>query len=264
MKHPAVNHVLGPQPYALARKSSEASPVFRGGTATLIACLFALILVTGCASTQVTDQQRFYSGSLPQPGNILVYDFAATPAEVPADSALAGQDSAPETSRTYDQIKAGREVGALIAVHLAEDIRALGMPAERALTVTQPQINDLVIRGCLISVNEGSAAKRLTIGFGAGGSELKVAVECYQMTAQGLRKLGTGDVQGSGSKGPGGAVGLAALIATGNPVGLIVSSGTKVYGEASGRSKLEGRAKQIAKEIASRLKVRFQEQCWID
>jgi hypothetical protein len=230
----------------------------------VIACLFALVLMTGCASTQVTNQQSFVTGSLPRPGNILVYDFAATPDEIPAYSSLAGQEAAPETSRTYDQIKAGRQVGALIAVQLAEDIRALGMPAERALAVSQPQINDLVIRGCLLSVNEGNVAKRVTIGFGAGGSQLKVAVECYQMTAQGLRKLGSSDVQGGGAKGPGGAVGLAALIATGNPVGLIVSSGTKVYGEASGRSKLEGRAKQIAKEIADRLKVRFQEQCWID
>ena len=37
----------------------------------------------------------------------------------------------------------------------------------------------------------------------------------------------------------------------------------KVYGEASGSSKIEGRAKQTAKEIADELKTRFQQQGWI-
>jgi hypothetical protein len=87
---------------------------------------------------------------------------------------------------------------------------------------------------------------------------LSVAVEGYQMTAQGLRKLTSGTVDSGGSKGPGGAAPLALAVATGNPLGLIVASGLKVYGEASGSSKVEGRAEQTAKEIAERLKLRFQ------
>ena len=58
-------------------------------------------------------------------------------------------------------------------------------------------------------------------------------------------------------------MGVAGLIATGNPAGLIVSTGMKVYGEASGSSKVEGRAKQTAEEIAAQLKTRFAEQGWI-
>jgi hypothetical protein len=37
----------------------------------------------------------------------------------------------------------------------------------------------------------------------------------------------------------------------------------KVYGEESGKSTVEGRAQQTAKEIAAQLKTRFQEQGWI-
>jgi hypothetical protein len=37
----------------------------------------------------------------------------------------------------------------------------------------------------------------------------------------------------------------------------------KVYGEESGSSKVEGRAKATAKEIADVLKQRFQQQGWI-
>jgi len=38
----------------------------------------------------------------------------------------------------------------------------------------------------------------------------------------------------------------------------------KVYGEYSGSSKIEGRAKVTAKEIADQLKPKFQQQGWID
>ena len=84
------------------------------------------------------------------------------------------------------------------------------------------------------------------------------------MTAQGLRKLGSGTSDSGGDKVPRGAVGLAVLLAKGNPAGLIIQTGVKVYSEKTGSSKVEGRAKQTAEEIAEILKKRFQEQGWID
>ena len=131
-----------------------------------------------------------------------------------------------------------------LPAQLVEQIRSMGLPAAQAGTGTTPRINDIVIRGSLLSINEGSTAERVAIGFGSGASELRTAVEGYQMTARGLRKLGYGTLDASGSKAPGEAVGVAGLIATGNPAGLIISTGMKVYGEESGSSKVEGRAKQ--------------------
>ena len=58
-------------------------------------------------------------------------------------------------------------------------------------------------------------------------------------------------------------MGAATFIATANPAGLINSTGMKAYGEMSGKSKVEGRADQTAKEIADVLKEWFQEQGWI-
>ncbi|MGO9479175.1 MAG: DUF4410 domain-containing protein [Limisphaerales bacterium] len=218
---------------------------------------------TGCASTKVTDQETLVTGSLPRPGNILVYDFAATAADVPTNSTLARHYSVVNTPQTAGQIAAGRQLGIEIAAELVGRIHGLGMPAERVWAGTQPQINDIVIRGYLISVNEGSTTKRVTIGFGYGASELRTAVEAYQMTAQGLRKIVSDTLDSGGSKTPGAALGVAAFMVTANPAGLIISSGMKVYGEESGRSKVEGRADATAKEIAAVLKKQFQEQGWI-
>jgi hypothetical protein len=226
--------------------------------------VFALAVVAGCASTKVTNRQQLVAGPLPRPARVWVYDFAATPTDVPPDSALAGQTTDQPTPQTAEQIAVGRQLGAAIAAQLVEQIRDMGMPAAGAQIGTRPQINDIVIRGYLLSVDEGSAVKRVAIGFGAGGSELRTAVEGFQMTAQGLRKLGSGTLDSGGSKTPGGALGAATFIATANPAGLIVSGGMKAYGEASGSSKLEGRAKDTAKEIAGVLKKRFQEQGWIN
>ena len=67
-----------------------------------------------------------------------------------------------------------------------------------------------------------------------------------------------------GGKTPGVAVPLAAAISSGNPLGLIVSGGMKVHGEESGKSKIEGRVKQTVKEIADVLKLRFEQEGWIE
>jgi hypothetical protein len=228
-------------------------------------CVLALVVAAGCASTEVTDRHEYKGGKLARPAHIWVYDFAATPAEIPAESALAGQPTEHATPQTPEQIELGRKLGEAIATQMVEEIRGgMGLPAKRASSSTQPEINDLVIRGYLLSVDEGSATKRVAIGFGSGASQLTTAVEGFQVTAQGLRKLGSGKVGAGGGKTPGGAVGVAALIVTGNPVGLIVGGGVKAYGEYSGSSKVEGRAQAIAKEITDQLRLKFQEQGWIN
>jgi hypothetical protein len=231
---------------------------------SLAPCLLVALFVSGCASTQVSDQQQLVTGQIPKPGNIWVYDFAATAADLPAESALAGQPDLDTTPQTAEQIAEGRKLGAQIATELVAQINQLGMPATVASSDTKPQINDLVIRGYLISIQQGSAAERVAIGFGKGASELKTAVEGFQMTATGLRKIGSGDVNASGGKSPGAALGVVGLIATHNPAGLIISTGAHVYGEESGSSTVGGRAKATAKEIAGVLKQRFLEQGWIN
>jgi hypothetical protein len=139
----------------------------------------------------------------------------------------------------------------------------MGLPSVRASTSTVPRVNDIIIRGYLLSVDPGSELKRVTLGFGSGASNLKTLIEGYQMTASGPRKLGQGSIDAGGGKIPGGALGVAALLVTHNPVGLAVQAGVQGYGELSGSAKIQGRAKQTAKEIADQLKIRFKEEGWI-
>jgi hypothetical protein len=229
----------------------------------IILGLLALLVVAGCASTKITSRDELVTGQLPRPNTVWVYDFAATAADIPPESALAGQYSEDSPPPSAEQIATDRKVGAEIATQLVQQINAMGMSAEVAGPETRPEINDIVIHGYLLSVVQGSEEKRVIIGFRSGESELKVAAEGFEVTPYGLRKLGSGATNATGAKTPGTAVGVLALVATHNPVGLIVSTGMKAYGEETGSSGIEGRAKQTAKEIADVLKQRFEEQGWI-
>ena len=229
-----------------------------------IAPLLIVLSVIGCASSKVTNREIVSPNEkIARPGHILVYDFAATPTELPPDSALAGQVADDGPKQTPEQVEAGHKLGGQIAKELAAEIRVMGLPGVQASSATVPRIGDIVIRGYLFSIDEGSATKRVLVGFGSGGAELKTAVEGYLMTEQGLRKLGSGTVDAGGGKAPGMVVPAAVAVATANPIGLIVVGGMKVYGEVSGSSKVEARGEQTAKEIAEELKPRFQQQGWI-
>src|SRR5262245_35639262 len=204
-KATASTDALNPQAHLtvnLPMKSPEAHSALRRKLTILVPCLFALVLAAGCASTKVSDSQQDFTGKLPRPGRIWVYDFVAHPAEVPADSMLAGESDVDLTPPTAEQAAEGRKLGAQIATELVAQISGMGMPAAHAMPGTKPQLNDLVIRGYLLSIKEGSAAKRVVIGFGSGSSELRTLVEGFQVTAQGQRKLGSGTVDAGGSKGP--------------------------------------------------------------
>lgn len=229
----------------------------------ILSCLLVLLIAGGCASTKITGRETYSGGPLPRPGQIIVYDFVTSPEGVAPDSGIAGQTAAPATPPTAEQIELNKQLGSQIAEELAADIRAVGLSAVRATPATVAAVNDIMIRGYLLTIDSGSELKRVTLGFGAGASELKTLVEGYQMTATGPRKLGQGSIDAGGGKIPGGALGVAALLVTHNPVGLAVQAGVQGYGELSGSSKIQGRAKQTAKEVADQLKIRFKEQGWI-
>lgn len=226
-------------------------------------CLIFLVIATGCASTEVVSRERLVNEKLARPSKILIYDFIANPADLPKDSAVAVNATVHSPALTPDKIKLGRKLGASIATELVEEIRKMGLVAEKASPKSKLQVNDIVLRGYLVSVSEGDTVKRVVVGFGYGASELETAVEGYQMTANGLRKLGSAKLKSAGGKMPGGALGAVSMIANANPAGLIVGAVVKGYGEYTGNTKIDGLARDTAKEIGEKLQIKFKEEGWI-
>lgn len=231
--------------------------------AARISAVLCITLATGCASTQVSDREEYQGARLPRPGRIIVRDFAATPADIPAWSEARKRYADAGADMDADDLAAGRELGAYIAARLVEKLDDMGLEAVRSAGRPEPQLDDIVIIGYFSSLDEGSGGERVLIGFGSGASKLGVHAEGYRMTDHGLVKLGSGSVGGEGGKSPGLLVPALVTIATANPIGLVVSGTAHVAGEVSGRSGARGDASRIADEIASLLERKFEEQGWI-
>jgi hypothetical protein len=241
-------------------------PLRRAATAGLV---LALAVIAGCASTTVANRQsELRAGEqLARPDRILIHDFGATALDVPADSAIAGRAAEPETPPTEEQLEVGRRLGVEVANRLTEEIQKMGLSAQLARESAPPNPGDLVFKGYFGSIDEGSALKRVTLGFGAGAASLHTFVEGYVATDTGLRRLGGGEIaSGSGTTGktPGVLVPLAVTIATANPIGIAVGGAVKAGQELTGSSKIDAKAKETAELIAKELKVKFQEQGWIE
>jgi hypothetical protein len=138
----------------------------------------------------------------------------------------------------------------------------MGLPATSAEGQTL-RPGDIMIVGYFESIDEGSAAKRIVLGFGSGGAELKTQVEGYQMTEQGPRALGTRTVDSGGGKSPGIIVPVIVTIASHNPIGLIAGTALHVGGEVTGKTTIDGSAQRTAKEVGEELKTIFQGNGWI-
>jgi Domain of unknown function (DUF4410) len=231
-------------------------------TTSAAALLLAVVVVPGCASTEVTERERYEGAQLARPDRIIVHDFTANPAEVPSGSAFAAQ-MAGAGAPTPEQLEVDRKLGAEVARRLVADLQGMGLPAVRAAGQPPPRPDDIVLRGYFISVDEGRAGRRVLVGFGSGAAELRTAVEGYQMTAQGLRPLGRGEIRSEGGKLPGMVLPAAVLAATASPIGLIVGGTAKATGEVTGSETIEGAAERTADEIAAQLRTAAERQGWI-
>jgi uncharacterized protein DUF4410 len=228
-----------------------------------ILLLSLLAVLAGCASTEVTQQTPTVKETITRPNQIWIYDFGAMPGDVPSDYSARHDAGGEITSLTDMQIVTDRRLGALIASDLVEDIQSFGVSAVQAMPGSSPQVGDSEIRGYLASIEDGGLARRFIIGFGDGRSEMKTVAECYLMTPHGLRKLGSWTLNSSGNKAPGIIVPVTTAIALSNPLHLLFAAGIKMYGEVSGRSKLEGRANATADALAGELRIAFQDWGWM-
>jgi hypothetical protein len=185
-------------------------------------------------------QSTAASQDVARPERIIVYDFASTPADLPADSTIAKLHQQRTTPQSEKEIALGRRLGELTAVNLIETLNKQDIAAVDGSTGSFPRPGDGVIRGEFVSIDEGSRAKRMLIGFGAGAAELKTLVETYQVTATGLVPLGSGQVETAGGKIPGILVPVGAGVAAGAVATSAAVSGPRTCCRRPGRRASRG------------------------
>jgi len=229
--------------------------------------LFALAIAASCAPTNV-QQENMAVAQLAKPSLILVYDFAVSPEEVELDKGLSADlmqkyEEHKGSSRTAEEIKVGHKVADALAEELVKKIRSYGLWAERGFGYPHAKGKDLMVKGQLLSIDEGNRTERVAIGLGAGRTSVQANVQVYEMTAEGMKEVDT--LRGTAKSGD--KPGMGEMMGVGAIAGHLLAS-TLVSGTLSGASEMtsatvEADAKRLADKIAVDLGNFFVDQGWI-
>ena len=227
----------------------------------------AMLALTGCAPTTVNVADQ-YTGSLPQPNQILIYNFAVSPDEVRLDQGVSAEVQAmvgnPQPPWAEQELQVGRTVSNALAAKLVIELRNMGYPAERVSGIP-PYRGDsmLVIEGQLTSVNQGSRAQRVVIGLGAGSSDVKAYTQLYDIQRNGRRVLEQFTTDARSGYKPGMAETEAVSAAAGHwAMGLAVGAGINIASEKY-TDNVNADAKRTAEQIAQQINTVFQERGWV-
>ena len=229
--------------------------------------LLVLAIAAGCGPTKV-QQEKMALTQLPRPDLILVYDFAVSPDEVKLDTGLSAElkqkyEEHKGTSRTAEEIKVGHKVADAVAEELVKKIRSYGLSAERSFGLPQGKGKVLMIKGQLLSIDEGNRTERVAIGLGAGRTSVQANIQVYELTPQGKKQVDT--LRGTAKSGR--KPGMGEMMGVGAIAGHLLTS-TVVSGALSGGSEMtsatvEGDGKRLAENIAQDLGKFFVDQDWI-
>ena len=222
--------------------------------------LFALI--AGCASSSARPVSTYSGTALAKPGRVLVVDFAVSPDQVSLNRGVFEGRAKPGdgTPQNAEQLKLGQEVATALSEELVKRITAMGLAAERAPGGKKAEPGTMVIEGRFVSIDEGSKARRLVIGFGAGGTEVKTTAEVYVGTLRGPVLAQTFETAAKSAPTPGLVTGGPA-VAAGKVVVAGAHAAVKLASES--RKGVAADAERTAEELAKRLGEFFVAQGWI-
>lgn len=227
-----------------------------------VMALASLALVTSaCAGARVESSQRFDTDRhLPKPPMMVLHDFAVSEHDVVVDafgpSFVTGPGDESERSAK------GHAVAAAFAERVVAKLNERGIVAARAKDTPVPPMHASVIKGQFLSVSEGDKMSRVVIGFGAGTSEIRVRVQAYQVTADGLRRMSEAVGMSHGSKKPGMAVPIIGGAIWGSVmISAAVSGAMTVVSESLGG--MDADVERLADLLAERAQAFYQEQGWL-
>jgi hypothetical protein len=213
----------------------------------VISLVLVITLVAGCAKVNTTGVRRYQGPRLNASRAIVVYDFEPTGQSIGLDSI----DADGGDGLSNEDIEHRREVGRVLADVLAKELEERGILSSRKAGPIGVPPGSMSIGGQVITVDEGSSAKRILIGFGSGKNRLSSAAQLYGIPKEDRTVLW--EYQNTAASGPkpgilttlpiGVAVqGLSLLV-------LVINGGMATMGELSSSS--TANAKRMAKELAS-------------
>jgi hypothetical protein len=212
------------------------------------ALVLIVVLMSACGSANVNALRRYHGRQLPAPRGLVVFDFEPTAESIGLGM---GREELPsEGGLSGEEMENRREVGRVLADVLAKELENRGFPTSRKSGPLGVPEGSMSIGGQILTIDEGSGAKRIFIGFGSGRSQLSSVAQLIGHTPAGPANLY--DFQNTSKSGwkPG--------ILTTLPIGiavqgvtlvlLVIQGGMTGMGELSSTS--TSNAKRMAKELA--------------
>jgi hypothetical protein len=149
-----------------------------------ICLLPACLAIVGCSSVKVDTRRELGAAPTAKPQLIYVADFALDDRSMRTESGIL--PISPVAVDWSDAIlprlvgipvegaAREREIVNLMATSLIVDLRALGLSAYRLRPDEKPTDDGWLLHGSFTQVDEGNRLRRAVIGFGDGGTELRV------------------------------------------------------------------------------------------
>ena len=229
--------------------------------------LTAAMGVTLLAACTQGSSQIETSAPLPRPQVIVVQNFAVSPGEVQLDPGISGTiDETLGANRLSPGPAKAQQVGRQVANALAEklvvEIRDLGFQAQRGVGLPPGETTGLVISGQFVSIDEGNRTERVTLGLGAGRSDVRVRAQAFEVSPRGRTLADEIEVDAKSGLQPGMAETMGVGALAGHFVTATLVSGTlQVADEALGASVVAD-ADRASKGITKQLASFFAEQGW--
>jgi hypothetical protein len=233
-------------------------PSSRGLLLPLAALLVLALLAGGCASAKVTRTKG--AGPLPKPDVIIVRDFAVTPDEVTLDKGVMA--TAKRESRgaavSEEEARVGHMVAEKLSTTLVAELNAAGIRAVRANDSVGISNTTAILQGEFLTINQGDQTKRVWVGFGLGGSQVRTRIQ----VVQGGTVVAEGETATKSSLKPGMLTSLGASAAAGTATSAVVGATSQGVSEAF-LANVEADAKRTAKEVAKKVIKAYKDRGWL-
>jgi hypothetical protein len=221
----------------------------------------AVVLAFGCARARVKNVEEARSRPLPRPPRVVVFDFYTGAADVGVDTSVGRRATRAVRLSVNPPDLLAQAVADSLASRMVADINALGLSAVRATGAAPPGVNDLVVEGQFVRIDEGSQTRRFVIGFGVGATELRTQVQLFQVTARGWEPIQQFETVATGARFPGAGFFVAGGAVAGTvATSAMISSGVGVVREV--RASIDADARRTSEQITRNLSELYAAQRW--
>jgi hypothetical protein len=199
---------------------------------------------------------------------VLVYNFAVTADQVMLDQGVSArlQQQTSDVPLSEQRLSTARQADEILTNAIVQQLRAYGLPAERANDNRPPRSGKIaLVQGQIVSIDEGNRTRRTLIGLGAGQSRFGVDAQVYY-SAGGAppRFIEAFDADADSGRAPGMAETMGIGAAAGR-LGASAAAGGGLHAFSERRkADYADEADRVGKALAKRIAASFARQGWLD